>query len=90
MDEESRERVGSWSKNGSGSGVGQRGRQVTVWSRAAGAADTQEEEVARYAGAGRPLSEQAEMRGDVRMVLEGSMVAVMEELRVGREGVGGS
>lgn len=30
------------------------------------------------------------MRGDVEMALEGSMAAVTGELRVGKEGVGGS
>lgn len=53
VDEESRERFGSWSKYGSG--VGQGGRQVTVWSCAAEAADRQEEAGARYVAAGPPL-----------------------------------
>lgn len=50
VDEESRE--GSGSKYGSASGVVQGGRQVSVWSRTAGAADTQEAAGARYVGAG--------------------------------------
>lgn len=52
-DEEKGKGFGSWSKCGSGDAQG--GRQVSVWSCGAGAADTQEEAGARCAGAGPPL-----------------------------------
>lgn len=85
MDEEGRERFGS------GSSVEQGGKQVSVWSCAAGAADTQEEAEARYVGAGLPLWEQAELAArDVKVVLEESVVAMKGEVKVGKEGVGGS
>lgn len=76
---------------GSGPGVGHGGGTVSAWRCATGAADTQEEAVARYVGAGPPRSEQAEMaaRG-VGVVLEGSGAAVMGEVRVGKEGAGSS
>ncbi len=52
-DEESRGRFSS--TFGSGSGVGKGGRLVSVWSCAAGAADTQEEAGARCVAAGPRL-----------------------------------
>lgn len=52
-DEESRERFESWSRYDSGAEKG--GRQGSVWSCAAGAADKQVEAGARCAGAGPPL-----------------------------------
>lgn len=52
-DGESVERFGSLSKYGSAFGQG--GRQVAVWSCAAGAADPLEEAGAMYVGAGPPL-----------------------------------
>lgn len=81
-DEESRGRF--WSK--CGSGVEKVDRQVSVWSCAAAAADTQEEAAARCAGAGPRLP----AARDVGMVLGGSVVAATGEVGVGMEGVGGS
>lgn len=81
-DGESRGRF--WSKYGSG--VEKVDRQVSVWSRAAAAADTQEEAAARCAGAGPRLP----AARDDEMVLGGSMVESTGEVRVGMEEVGGS
>lgn len=53
-DDEGGEWFGSRSKCGSGSSVGQGGRQVSVCC-VAGAADTQEEAMAKYVGAEPPL-----------------------------------
>lgn len=84
-DEGSRERFRS--KYGSGSSVGPGGWQISVWTCAAGVADTQEEAEARYVGAGPLLPEQAERPvGDV----EALMVGVTGEMKVGKEGEGGS
>lgn len=84
-DEESREWFSS--KYGSGSSVGPGAEQVSVWTCAAGVADTQEEAEAMYVGAGPLLQEQAERPvGDVEVL----MVGVMVEVKVGKEGEGGS
>lgn len=83
-DEESRERCGSCSKYGSGVSAVQEGRLASAWNCAAEAADTPGEAAARCVGAARPLYEQAEM------ALAGSVVAVMVEVKVGRERVGDS
>ncbi|CAB1458216.1 unnamed protein product [Pleuronectes platessa] len=85
-DEERREKSGSGSECGCGSSVGWGDGQGSAWSCATGAAETQEEAKARYEGAGPPLPDQREVEG----VLEGSAAAVMGEVRVGKEGEGGS
>lgn len=54
-DEEGRERFRSWSTYGSVSGFGKDGRQVSVWSCTASAADTQEEARAMCVAAGPRL-----------------------------------